>query len=212
MTFDFILIVFRLAGEALLFSSSRAKSVYQAMWRGKGSSERLLSLRSTNYRRHSWLLEASATKNPEAVMNNNITRNNNHLLSWHKDGNKKVKIERAHSDVPRTGSRRVWEVNRQGEDLISTPASAAALFCYSWAEVLVFRMGVVHVVVARLSSCDCIIIIYCLNSSDLQECKQRFGCTRETCVAFTCFALPAKLEPSSCRMFENFIYIFFFLL
>lgn len=71
-------------------------------------------------------------KNPEAVMNNNITRNNNHLLSWHKDGSKKVKIEpRTRMFLERVAAARVWEVNRQGEDLISAPAREPVLFCYS---------------------------------------------------------------------------------
>lgn len=65
-------------------------------------------------------------------MNNNITRNNNHLLSWHKDGNKKVKIEpRIWMFLERVAWAWAWEVNRQGEDLISTLAREAVLFCYS---------------------------------------------------------------------------------
>lgn len=71
-------------------------------------------------------------KNPEAVMNTNIARNNNHLLSWHKDSNKKVKIEpHIRMFLERVAAAWVWEVNRQGEDLISTPAREAVLFSYS---------------------------------------------------------------------------------
>lgn len=34
-------------------------------------------------------------QNSEAMMNNNITHDNNHLLLWHKEGNKKLNLNRA---------------------------------------------------------------------------------------------------------------------
>ena len=141
------------------------------------------------------------------MVNNNIIHINNHLLLWHKEGNNKLNSNcafRYSTTGSHSQSLRIEPSNQRLEFVFLHQRGrwweAGCRFVIHRLRFLIFRKGVVYLVLALLSSNNYIIIIYCLNlltsrcpNRDLSFLQRQ--CAPESNIVFTCCCiLSAKLE------------------
>lgn len=139
------------------------------------------------------------------MVNNNIIHINNRLLLWHREGNMKLNLSctfRYSTTGSPSQSLRIKPSNQR----VCFCAQAReveggwVLFCYSQTEILVFRKGVMYLVLALLSSSNYIIIIYSLNllTSRCPNTDLSFLWRQCTLWRVTQLLPAAKLEHTQC--------------